>query len=121
MLKEALAILAPLKNARSYAIALQYLGDLSLDQRDFRGALDAFRQARSRADALDQADFRSIARRGQAHALSASWGAPAKRWPWPPKRRRHGADQANPQNQIAALRVMALVHAQHTGLPRRAA
>ncbi|UUZ55448.1 hypothetical protein LP419_06950 [Massilia sp. H-1] len=27
-----------------------------------------------------------------------------------------GADQANPQNQIAALRVMAMVHAQHKGM-----
>ena len=67
---QALATLKPLENARSYAIALQYLGDLSLDRGDFDAALDAFRRIEARADALGQADFHSAARRGQAHALS---------------------------------------------------
>ena len=115
MLKEALVILEPLRNARSYAIALQYLGDLSLDQRDFTGALDAFTRLEGRAYALDQADFRSIARRGQAHALS-ELGRAGEALAVAAEAAAMGADQANPQNQIAALRVMAMIHAQHKGL-----
>ncbi|MES3024377.1 MAG: ATP-binding protein [Pseudomonadota bacterium] len=112
MLQEALGILRPLANARSYAIALQYLGDLSLAQGDFGGALDAFTRLLERADALDQSDFRSIARRGQAHALShlnRAFEALAVA--------RAAADMASEQrnahNQIAALRVIAMIHARH--------
>ncbi|HEY0062747.1 MAG TPA: ATP-binding protein [Telluria sp.] len=115
MLQEALNILEPLKNARSYAIALQYLGDLSLDQRDFAGALHAFTRLEVRAYALDQADFRSIARRGQAHALS-ELGRAGEALAVAAEAAAMGADQANPPNQIAALRVMAMIHAQHKGL-----
>ncbi|WP_229458938.1 tetratricopeptide repeat-containing sensor histidine kinase [Massilia glaciei] len=112
MLQEALGILKPLANARSYAIALQYLGDLSLAQGDFDGALEAFTRLLERADALDQSDFRSIARRGQAHALNhlnRAFEALAVA--------RAAADMAserrNAHNQIAALRVMAMIHARH--------
>ncbi len=115
MLREALAILKPLSNARSYAIALQYLGDLSLDQRDFRGALEAFTGLEARAYALDQADFRSIARRGQAHALS-ELGRAGEALAVAAEAAAMGADQQNPQNQIAALRVMAMIHSQHKGM-----
>jgi tetratricopeptide (TPR) repeat protein len=69
MLHEALGILAPVANARSYAIALQFLGDLCLSKDDYAGALDSFQRLAVRADALQQADFTSVARRGQAHAL----------------------------------------------------
>ncbi|MES2900561.1 MAG: ATP-binding protein [Pseudomonadota bacterium] len=112
MLQEALEILKPLENARSYAIALQYLGDLSLDQGDHAGALDAFTRLLARADALDQADFRSIARRGQAHALS-HLGRAAEALAVAAESAALSAQQHNRYNQIAALRVMAMVHAQH--------
>jgi len=115
MLKEALNILEPLRNARSYAIALQYLGDLALDQHDFPGALHAFKRLEERAYALDQADFRSIARRGQAHALS-ELGRAGEALAVAAEAAAMGADQAHPHNQIAALRVMAMIHAQHKGL-----
>jgi tetratricopeptide (TPR) repeat protein len=55
--------------ARAYATALHYLGDLSLDKGDYTAALDAFRKLQARGEALQHADFQSIARRGQAHAL----------------------------------------------------
>lgn len=119
MLQEALLILKPLENARSYAIALQYLGDLSLDQRDFDGALEAFTRLEARADALDQADFHSVARRGQAHALS-ELGRPEEALAVAGEAAALGAEQDHPHNQIAALRVMAMIHSQHA-LPAPAA
>jgi signal transduction histidine kinase len=112
LLQEALTILAPLANARSYAIALQYLGDLSLDQGAYETALDAFCKLEARADALAQSDFHSIARRGQAHALS-QLGRGEEALAVATVAAAMGAAQNNPHNQIAALRVMAMIHAQH--------
>jgi signal transduction histidine kinase len=112
MLEQALAILKPLENARSYAIALHYLGQLSLDRGEFEAALDAFVRIEARADALGHADFQCAARCGQAHALSQldrttealqiATAAVAL-----------AAGQAHAHNHIAALRVMALIHARH--------
>jgi signal transduction histidine kinase len=112
LLREALQILAPISGARPYAIALHYLGDLALDQGDFRAALDVFRQLEARGHALRHADFLSIAARGQAHALcfldrpqealeAAERGAALAR------------QQANNYNHVAALRVMSLIHLRH--------
>ncbi|MES2152815.1 MAG: ATP-binding protein [Pseudomonadota bacterium] len=112
MLHEALAILKPLENARSYAIALQYLGDLSLAQGDYLGALNAFKQLEGRADALNQSDFRSVARRGQAHALS-QLGRPLEALEVAQDAIEMAAVQSHALNHIAALRVMAMIHARH--------
>ena len=109
LLHEALEILQPYAASRLYAIALQYKGDLCLARRDYAGALDAFERLAVRADVLEQADFRMVARRGQAHALCFL--------------DRHVealvlAQQAvelayghhNAYNHIAGLRVLALIH-----------
>ena len=112
MLQEALTILQPLANARSYAIALQFLGDLLLDQGDYGAALDAFTRLERRADALDQAEFHTIARRGQAHALS-HLGRAAEAMAAAAQAAAEGASQANKYNQLAALRVMAMIHTNH--------
>jgi signal transduction histidine kinase len=119
MLREALTILKPLENSRSYAIALQYLGDLSLDQRNADAALDAFTRLRARADALGQADFQSVARRGQAHAL-LKLNRPEEALAMAAEAAASGEQHANPLSQIAALRVMAMIHARHA-LPAPAA
>ncbi|MGZ5830155.1 MAG: ATP-binding protein [Telluria sp.] len=116
LLQEALVMLQPLANARSYAIALQYLGDLSLDQRDYLGALNAFRRLEERAAALDQSDFRSVARRGQAHALS-ELDRPAEALGVAESAVALAAAQGHASHHIAALRVLALIHARHRGLP----
>ncbi|WP_426100865.1 ATP-binding protein [Massilia sp. TSP1-1-2] len=118
LLQEALTILKPLAGARSYAIALQYLGDLSLDQGDFDAALNAFTRLEARADVLGQSDFHSIARRGQAHALGRLGRADEALAVAAQAVAISVADD-NPHNQIAALRVMAMVHSQHPrhGLP----
>ena len=69
LLAEALAVLAPLPAGRSYASALHFLGELSLERADYAAAFDAFSGLEQRAATLRQADLHSIARRGQAHAL----------------------------------------------------
>lgn len=70
LLQEALQVMRPLAKARSFAHALQYMGDLAIDLADFGLALDSFQKLEERADALQQVDFKSIALRGQAHALA---------------------------------------------------
>jgi diguanylate cyclase (GGDEF)-like protein len=112
LLHEALLALAPLAASRAYAVALEYQGDLALDLGDAQLALDSFQQLQLRGDQLGQSDFKSSARRGQAHALSQL-------------DRPHDAlavalsalDMARATgdigNQIAALRVLAQIHARH--------
>jgi signal transduction histidine kinase len=112
LLHEALGILAPLANARSYAIALQYLGDLCLDKEDFAGALDAFQRLAARAEALQQADFKSVARRGQAHAL-CFLDRPEEALEMAQQAVELAARHHNAYNHIAALRVLALIHSRH--------
>ncbi|MDL2356041.1 MAG: GAF domain-containing sensor histidine kinase [Pseudomonadota bacterium] len=110
MLDQALAALAPFHNARIYAIALQYLGDLALDSGDFSAALDAFIRVEARANALGQANFHSAARRGQAHAL-LHLGRGAEALEVAASAVAMAAEQAHAHNHIAALRVMAIIHA----------
>jgi signal transduction histidine kinase len=116
LLREALQILAPLSGARSYAIALQYLGDLALDKGDYGAALDAFTRLQARAEALLQADFQTVARRGQAHALSAL-DQPREALRAAHEAVRLADEQRNANHHIAALRVLALIHSRHA-LPR---
>jgi hypothetical protein len=92
-------------------VALEYQGDLALDLGHHEAALDSFTQLAARGDALRQSDFRSSARRGQAHALShlaraeealaaaGCAGAGTRAW--------------DASAQIAALNVLADIHAQH--------
>jgi tetratricopeptide (TPR) repeat protein len=116
LLKEALEILAPLQGGRSYATALHYLGDLSLDQGEYAAALDAFGKLEQRADALRQSDFQSIARRGQAHAL-CFLDRPQEALEMAARAAELAADQANLYHHVAALRVMSLVHVHHALSP----
>ncbi|HEU4850570.1 MAG TPA: ATP-binding protein [Telluria sp.] len=112
MLDEALAILRPLANGRSYAMALRYLGDMCLDQKDYEGALDAFRRLAERALALGHSDFRSVALRGQAHALLLlGRGALARDAAL--EAEQLAREQNHVHNQIAALRVLAMIHSRH--------
>jgi hypothetical protein len=84
MLKEALQILAPLA-ARSYAIALQYLGDLSLDQDDCEAPRWTPSALEERAAALTRPT--SAASPGAARPMPCrSSTARRRRWRWPPRR-----------------------------------
>lgn len=69
MLDEALQTLEPVAGSRTYAITLQYMGDLALDRAQYPMALDAFKRLEQRAQDLQQLDFQIDSQRGQAHAL----------------------------------------------------
>lgn len=112
LLREALQVLTPLPGARSYAHALSYLGDLALDQADYATALEAFERMQARADAMQQADFQSIARRGQAHAL-CFLERPIEARSIALRAVALAAEQTNLYNHVAALRVLALIHERH--------
>lgn len=116
MLDEALEILRPLANGRSYAMALRYLGDMCLDRKDFAGALDAFQRLAERALALDHSDLQSAALRGQAHALSLL-GRGGEARDAAKRAKQQALAQHHVHNQIAALRVLAMIHASHHDLP----
>lgn len=112
LLNEALATLASLSGSRAYAIALEYQGDLALDEGNYEGALDSFARLEQRGEALHQADFQSGARRGQAHALShlnRPDEALAKARAALALAREHG----DAYNQIAALKVLAQIYTRH--------
>lgn len=68
-LNDALDSLSALKSAYSYAIAVQYLGDLALDVGDPIAALEYFTQAEQRARALGEPIFVLRCWRGEANAL----------------------------------------------------
>jgi diguanylate cyclase (GGDEF)-like protein len=113
LLNEALATLASLSGSRPYAIALEYQGDLALDGGDYERALESFARLEARGEALHQADFQSGARRGQAHALShlnRPHEALAQAAAALTLAREHG----DAYNQIAALKVLAQIHARHS-------
>jgi len=122
LLREAFDILQPYASSRLYAIALQYQGDLCLARDDFAGALDAFERLAVRADVLEQADFRMVARRGQAHAL-CFLDRPREALVLALEAVELAHGHHNAYNHIAGLRVLALIHSRAGGhqLPSPAA
>jgi len=110
LLREALETLQPVSGSRCYAVALEYQGDLALDLGDYTAALNSFRDLERRGHALDQSDFQSGARRGQAHALSML-DRPEEALE--AARAALAMAQGDPYNRIAALRVLAEIHAAH--------
>ncbi|MEN9867377.1 MAG: hypothetical protein RL748_2967, partial [Pseudomonadota bacterium] len=112
MLAKACATLAPLADSRSYTLALRNLGDLLLDKGSYFEALETFRQLEERADTLHQADFQATARRGQAHALS-NLERPQEALQLATIALAMSRSDGNASQQIAALRVLAEIHARH--------
>ena len=112
LLQQALHTLAPMAGARSYANALFHLGELSLDKGDYDMALDAFSRLAQRAEALGQADFRCLAQRGSAHALSYL-DLPEEAHLAARRALQLATVQGDAVNQVAALRVLAMLHARH--------
>ncbi|MBL8516104.1 MAG: GGDEF domain-containing protein [Betaproteobacteria bacterium] len=108
MLHEAQALLAPMTASRSYALTLQYLGDLEFDRRHYASSLETFRQYEQRAIALDQTDLLADALCGQSKAylelgqpeaaLKAALAALA-------------APRSDASSQMRILRVLADIHA----------
>lgn len=119
MLDEALQKMAPLEGSRGYAICLNYLADLQLDQQKYQQALETFRLLQQRADVLQHPDMQIDSRRGQAHALSHLGQLDSAL-----QVANEALYMANGHNdaliQISALRVLADIHARHS-LPAPAA
>ncbi|GAB2869533.1 hypothetical protein GCM10027277_43490 [Pseudoduganella ginsengisoli] len=113
LLHEALLALAPLAASRAYAVALEYQGDLALDLGDAQLALDSFQQLQLRGEQLGQSDFKSSARRGQAHALS-QLDRPHDALAVALSALDMARGTGDVGNEIAALRVLAQIHARHT-------
>ena len=105
-------MLTPLPAGRSYASALHFLGDLSLDRADYAAALDAFSGLEQRAAALRQVDLHSIARRGQAHAL-CFLNRPQEALAAADHAIELATAQDHLDNHVAALRVLSEIHARH--------
>ncbi len=109
LLGEALQALAPLGRSRWRALVHNYLGDVALDRLDHAAALVQFDTLQSLAGALEQADLRSIAARGRAHALGGlgrideAMGAASLALEL-------ARSQGDAYNRIAALRVLAELH-----------
>ncbi|MDB5934085.1 MAG: hypothetical protein JWQ01_1429, partial [Massilia sp.] len=112
LLHEALATLAPLAGSRAYAVALEYQGDLALDGGNYAAALDSFARLEVRGEALGQADFQSGARRGQADALSRL-DRPQEALAMAEAALALAREHGDAYNQIAALKVLAEIHARH--------
>jgi diguanylate cyclase (GGDEF)-like protein len=119
LLREALVVLAPLAGSRAYAVALEYEGDLALDLGNHGAALDSFTRLAARGDALGQGDFQSSARRGQAHAL-AHLGRSGEALDVAQGALALAREQGDTLAQIAALKVLAEIHARHAALPGEA-
>jgi diguanylate cyclase (GGDEF)-like protein len=110
LLRDALQMLAPLSGSRAFVMALEYQGDLALDLGDHEAALASFRELEQRGHALAQSDFHSCARRGQAHAL-AGLGRTEEAQSAAMSALTLARELNDPFSQIAALRVLADIHA----------
>ncbi|KQV44963.1 histidine kinase [Duganella sp. Root198D2] len=110
LLRDALQMLAPLSGSRAFVMALEYQGDLALDLGDYEAALASFRELEQRGHALAQSDFHSCARRGQAHAL-AGLGRMQEAQAAAMSALALARELSDPFSQIAALRVLADIHA----------
>ena len=112
LLHEALATMAPLAGSRAYAVALEYQGELALDGAEYAAALDSFGRLEVRGEALGQVDFQSSARRGQAHALS-HLDRPREALAMADSALELARERGDAYSQIAALKVLADLHARH--------
>ena len=70
LLEDAIPIFSSAVGSRPHLMALRYLGDLSLDRKDYPAALKCFSELQEYSDEHAQTDFRIGARRGRAHTLS---------------------------------------------------
>ncbi|MFL6709650.1 MAG: diguanylate cyclase [Massilia sp.] len=112
LLDEALTTMAQLADSRAYAVALEYLGDVALDEGDHAGALANFERLEQRGAALGQTDFQTGALRGQAHALS-HLGRPLDAVARANAALAFAIEHSDTSAEIAALRILADIHTRH--------
>mgnify|MGYP003384696000 CR=1 FL=1 len=119
LVSEALQTMAPLAGSRTYALALRCMGDLALDRGDYRAALDWFGQLQERASVLAQVELEIIALRGQADAwLRLNKAQPAISTALISLAMARQNSDAH--KQIAALQVLAEIHARQPALENNA-
>ncbi len=116
LLEEACQVLQPLQGGRTYALTLQYMGDVALGRKDYAAALDAYVQLEDRAKALNQTDLQNIAQRGQADALSRL-GLPHEARALGEEALTQARAQNIPINQFDTLMALAAIYAAHDALP----
>ncbi len=108
--REALALMAPLSGSRNYAMALQHLGDVELERKQYASALAIFRSIGERAATLGQTDMIPRALRGQAEAL-CQLGEPEQALQT--AQAALASAQSDVLRQISALRIIASIHSQY--------
>ena len=112
LLHESLDILERFPGTRIYAVATEYLGDVTLDRGDYAAALEIFQRQYDHAQEPDQAEFRIGALRGKAYALShLGRTEEALRAATEALQLAHARDDT--YGQFAALRVLAKIHLHH--------
>ncbi len=112
MLHEVLVLLAPVDGSRSYALALEHMAEVLLEQGHYEAAIETFNQVELRAAALKQSNFLSVVRRGQAHALS-QLGRPMEALAAANESLAVARAQDDRIRQVNALKVLAAIYSQH--------
>lgn len=112
LLVEALDVLQPLVNSRTYAITLGYMGDMKLDRADYEAALCIFEQYELRVAALNEPSMLSTGKRGQAQAL-LNLDRPDKAMIAATAAIAIAVEHEETYNEIEALLVLAQIHSRH--------
>jgi signal transduction histidine kinase len=112
LLDEALLIMQPLANSRSFAIAMQYQADLLLDRQQYQAAHDMFVGLEARGKALRQFNLQIVGKRGQAHALS-HLGQPERALAAAQEAWELARKTSDAHRQISVLEVLATIHSQY--------
>lgn len=112
LLDQAFAALQPLAMSRNYAVALDSLGELALDESDYPLALDTFCKLEERARALNFFDYQINAWCGQASALSRL-NRPQEALEAATKALSFARKESIPLSAVRALRALAEIHAAH--------
>lgn len=112
LLEDAIPIFSSAVGSRPHLMALRYLGDLSLDRRDYPAALQCFCELQERSDEHSQLDFRIGSRRGRAHALSLL-GQPEEALAVAEEALVLARLSSDSYRQIDVLRVLATIYLRH--------
>ena len=116
LLEEAHQVLEPLRGGRFYAMAIHYLGDVTLSRKDYAAALDAYVKLEQRARVLNQSDLQNDAQRGQADALS-NLGRPQEALALAERALVDAREQNMPIKQFEMLMALAAIYSAHGSLP----
>ena len=116
LLIDALPIVSSAVGSRPHLMALRYLGDLSLDRKDYPAALKCFCELQEHSDVHMQTDFRIGARRGRAHVLSYL-NQPNEALTVAQEALVLTQESADNYRQIDVLRVLAAIYLRHKLAP----